>query len=228
MSNTFPPDWLEKANRLALIARQLSTTIHDVNNMLQVISGHAELLVTAPDANDVMLKRGEMIGSQAQRATLALAELADFAKDVSDRHETVELRAIAARALAMRAQALARLRITAAVEGDEVRVRGNARRLLQIALNLIANAEGALTRRMSPSLRVAVARVGHEAQLIVEDSSAGPAPATDPPKLAGEVPHRLGIGVEVSQWLAAEQSGSLGRISHSPAGSQWRLSLPAV
>ena len=45
-----PPDlpWLERANRLALIVRQLSTTIHDVNNMLVVIAGYTALLASDP------------------------------------------------------------------------------------------------------------------------------------------------------------------------------------
>ena len=213
----YSPEWLERANRLALIARQLSTTIHDVNNMLQVIGGHAELLVKAPEASDVMLRRGKAIGEQAQRATIALAELAAFAKDVSDRSERVGLRATAEQALAMRAQAFARLRVRPAVEGEEVMVQGNPRRMLQIALNLIVNAEEALAGTPAPQLQVGVARVGDRVELIVEDNAAGGPARSD----------GLGIGFEVSNWLASQQSGSLERVSLSTGGSRVTLSIPA-
>lgn len=216
LDSALDPSWLERVNRLALIVRQLSTAVHDVNNMLQVISGHAELLVNAPGASEVTVKRGQMIGAQALRATNALAELADFAKDVSEQHETVPLLEIGQRALGMRAQALARLRVASVVEGDEVSVQGNARRLLQIALNLIVNAEQALAGTPSAKLRVAVARVGNGAELIVEDNSAGSAVKKE----------GLGIGLEVSKWIAEQQQGTLKRIMLPTGGSRATLSLP--
>jgi len=223
---SFPPDWLERANRLALIARQLSTTVHDVNNMLQVISGHAELLVKAPDANETMLKRGQLIGSQAQRATLALAELAEFAKDAGQRDETLRLIDIGRRALAMRAHALTRLRVSSAVEGDDVRVQGNTRRLLQIALNLIVNAEQALANTQHPTLGVSVSRAGDRAALTVEDSHAGVLPKSPmlPPTHDG--PYGLGIGLEVSKWLAEQQRGTLTQEVALEGRRRWTLTLP--
>jgi C4-dicarboxylate-specific signal transduction histidine kinase len=216
--------WLERVNRLALIVRQLSTTVHDVNNMLQVISGHAELLVTSPGATEAMLKRGGMISAQAQRATLALAELADFAKDVSERQETVQLLEIGQRALGMRTQALSRLRVTPVVDGDEVSIQGNSRRLVQIALNLIVNAEKALAGRSDPRLRIAVARAGNRVELVVEDHSTGDAVKT-PVMASSDVPYSLGIGLEVSKWLAEQQQGTLERVTLA-GGSRATLSLP--
>ena len=216
-SRAFPSEWLERANRLALIARQLSTTIHDVNNMLQVIGGHAELLVKAPGATEVMLRRGQAIGTQAQRATAALAELAAFAKDVSDRTEMVGLRSVAEQALAMRAQALGRMRVSPSIDGDEVHVRGNPRRLLQIALNLIVNAEQALAAAPAPHFRIAVARVGECAELSVESNAAISPAARDP--------YELGIGQSVSEWLASEQGGSLSSIALPEGRCRATLSL---
>jgi C4-dicarboxylate-specific signal transduction histidine kinase len=214
---------LERANRLALVARQLSTTIHDVNNMLQVIGGHADLLVDTPGAGDAAIKRGQMIGQQAHRATIALAELAAFARDVSDRTETVGLRAVAEQALRMRARPLARLRVSPSVEGDELNVCGNSRRLLQIALNLIVSAEQALAGASRPQLRVAVGRVGACAELSVEDNGEFPAAPADT-----RDPYELGIELNVSEWLAAEQGGTLERVNLPGAGSRATLSLPLV
>jgi two-component system C4-dicarboxylate transport sensor histidine kinase DctB len=214
------PLWLERANRLALIARHLSTTIHDVNNMLQVISGHAELLVKAPGATEVMLRRGQAIGTQAQRATIALAELAAFAKDVNDQTETVGLRAVAEQALGMRAHALAKLRLSPKVEGDELRVRGNSRRLLQIALNLIVTAEQAMAGTPAPRLRVRVAAVGECAELTVEHNGTG---ASATPDL-----YDLGVDLEVSRWLADQQGGSLEHVSLTDGGARATLSMPGA
>ena len=40
-----PPDeWIEAANCLATVAQQLSSVVHEANNMLQVIAGSAEMI----------------------------------------------------------------------------------------------------------------------------------------------------------------------------------------
>lgn len=223
---SYPPEWLERANYFALIARQLSTTIHDVNNILQVIGGHAELLQRGPDANDVSMRRGETISTQALRATSLLAELGAFARDVGDRTETVGLRETAQRAMAMRSQALSRLKVSSVLQGDELKVRGNPRRLLQIVLNLVVNAEQALTGAPLPQLRVAIAQVADRALLTVDENGVANPTAVQPPPGDGQSAASLGIGFSVSQWLAAQQSGTLDRVPLPRGGSRATLSLP--
>ena len=121
--------------------------------------------------------------------------------------------------MTLRSHALAKLRVSSAVEGEEVKVRGSSRRLLQIVLNLIVNAEQALAGTPAPRLRVAVARVGECAELNVEDNGQTSADERDP--------YRLGIGLSVSEWLAAEQGGSLTRVTLPTGGSRATLSLAA-
>lgn len=225
---SFSPEWLERANYLALIARQLSTTIHDVNNILQVIGGHAELLQRGPGANEVSMRRGETISTQALRATSLLAELGAFARDLGDRIETVGLRDTAQRALAMRSQALSRLKVSSVLQGDELRVHGNPRRLLQIVLNLVVNAEQALTGAPLPQLRLAVALVGNRAQLTVDENGVTNPTTPQAPRPDGQSVPSLGIGFSVSQWLAGEHNGTLERVPLPRGGSRATLSLPVA
>jgi signal transduction histidine kinase len=79
MSKAPNADWLERANRLALTSALLSTTVHEVNNALQVISGSAEMLNASPPA-DVTGRRTDAIGAHARRASALLAELSSFAR----------------------------------------------------------------------------------------------------------------------------------------------------
>jgi two-component system C4-dicarboxylate transport sensor histidine kinase DctB len=225
------PEWLERANRLALIARVVSSTVHDVNNALQVISGSAELLEMAPGASEAVLRRGRAIGTQAKRASDLLNELSGFVRDARDRAERVGLHQVASQALAMRHYSLNKLRVTTAVEGDEVWVEANARELLQVLLNLVINAEQAIGETGEARLRVLLAREGQTATLSVEDNGAGvPADAVDTlfdarmtaPGASGDL--RIGLGV--SRWLAGRMNGTL---THAPAdggGARFVLSLP--
>ncbi|MGE0865204.1 MAG: sensor histidine kinase [Vicinamibacterales bacterium] len=226
------PAWLERANRLSLIARVVSSTIHDVNNALQVIGGSAELLEMAAGASEAVLRRGQTIGTQAKRASALLNDLSTFVRDTRDRPETVGLRAVAAQAVAMRQYSLAKLRVTTAIDGDDVMVDANPRQLLQVLMNLVINAEQALVKTPEAQLRIGVRRDGNQAGVTVEDNGGGVAAGnvetlfdatTDEPNQAGD----LHIGLAVSRWLAARMGGSL---SYEPAagqGARFTLRLPA-
>src|SRR5215831_18697235 len=93
--------WLERANRLALAARLLASTVHDVNNSLQVISGNGELLELAPSADPTIVRRGQSIRTHARRASGLLTELMAFVKDANEQVSPTSLRAIATQAVAM-------------------------------------------------------------------------------------------------------------------------------
>ena len=148
MSNAPNADWLERANRLALTSALLSTTVHEVNNALQVISGSAEMLNASPPA-DVTGRRTDAIGAHARRASALLAELSAFARDESTAPMVLDLTQIGQRALSLRQYSLAKLKIESVFEtaGDLRTVLANQRVLLQIVLNLVMNAEQALTQK---------------------------------------------------------------------------------
>src|SRR5262249_516452 len=62
------PEWLEAANLHATVARQLSTLIHQMNNALQTISGHAELLASDPGVGEQTIRRASVISAVADRS----------------------------------------------------------------------------------------------------------------------------------------------------------------
>jgi C4-dicarboxylate-specific signal transduction histidine kinase len=225
------PGWLERANRLSLIARVVSSTVHDVNNALQVIGGSAELLEMAPGATEAVLRRGQTIGTQAKRASTLLNELSAFVRDARDRDERVGLHGLCSQALAMRHYSLAKLRVASAVEGEEVFVEANPRELLQVLLNLVINAEQALTETTEGRLRLVVGQDGGQATVRIEDNGAGVDPnaidrlfeaETSEPNEAGD----LRIGLAVSRWLATRMRGTLTYAPAAGRGACFTLQLP--
>jgi len=221
--------WLERANRLSILARLVGSTVHDVNNALQVIGGGVELLQMKPAKPDEVTRA---IGGQAERANRLLQDLSRFARDTGGGVEPINLRDLAEHALALRHFALTRLRATRAVEGDAVAVRAVRRDLLQIALNLLINAEMALPGTAGPTVRIVVAEGEHDATLVVEDNGPGvPAAARaalfERHPTAGEGPvDRLGIGLAVSRALAERNGGTLTYMPREPAGASFAVTLP--
>lgn len=225
-----PMAWLERANRLSLLARLVATTVHDVNNALQVIGGGVELLQMKPADPDAVTRA---IGGQAERANRLLQDLSRFARDTGGDPEPVNLKELAEQALALRHFALTRLRAARSVEGDSVTVSVVRRDVLQVVLNLLVNAELALPGVTGPSVRIVVSHGEGRATVAVEDNGPGvpadlreglfdPGPLPDLPPV-----ERLGIGLLVSRALAGRLGGTLTYAPGEPAGAIFTLSLPA-
>ncbi len=230
MTDVPTADWLERANRLALTNALLSTTVHEVNNALQVISGSAEMLHASPPP-DVMGRRTDAIGAHARRASALLAELSAFARDDSTAPIVLDLAQIGQRALSMRQYAIAKLKIESVFEtaGDVRTVVANQRALLQIVLNLVINAEQALAQKNGGRIALSVRGEPGRVTLTVEDDGPGVAAGVvarlfTPLAFAGD--GRLGIGLAVAKHLAARYGGTVQHAPRPEGGSRFILALP--
>jgi C4-dicarboxylate-specific signal transduction histidine kinase len=226
---SLPPEWLAHANRLAMVAAVLSTTVHEVNNALQIISGSAEML--GGTGGDIISRRAETIGSQARRASALLAELSTFARDDTPDPDRADLGQIAQRALAMRQYTHARLQIQSGFEGSGGRfpVAARPRSVMQILLNLIVNAEHALAGRSDGRILLGVVPARDGFKLTVDDNGPGlsgdAAAQAFAPSIAAD-DGRLGLGLSVSRWLADRDGGSLQLSDSRLGGCAVTLVLP--
>ena len=224
-----PADWLVQVNRHALVTRLLSTTVHDVNNMLQVVSGAAEVLAMDPTPEAVARRTASIVG-QAGQATAALQALSAFARDSGRASTTVPVKALVEQAVGLRLYALRKGRVAVAVSGDEAAAHGSPSRVLQVLLNLLVNAEQALAGRTGATL---TARVDvSTARVIVTVADNGPGVPEEqaaslfawPPRPRGP-DGALGLGLIVSRDLAVREGGTLTCTRGAEGGAAFELSL---
>jgi signal transduction histidine kinase len=233
MNATVPSaQWLERANHLALVARLLSGTVHDVNNLLQVISGQAELVELAA-ADRKSEQRGRTIRESARRASELLEAVMSFARDTRVVTEPVDMRESAERVLALRRYSIAKAKIQTVIDkgSGPALAHANPRVVLHIALNLIVNAEQALSGRHEGRLRVQCLTRDQHVELTVEDNGAGIPAELDVHAVLGGLDTdsaftALGIGLTVSSWLARTQNGTLTHSSPPGGGCALTLVLP--
>jgi len=231
MTEVPTPEWLERANRLALTSALLSTTVHEVNNALQVISGSAEMLNASPPP-DISGRRTDAIGAHARRASALLAELSAFARDETTTSIVVDLARTAQRALSMRQYSIAKLKLESVFEtaGDVRTVVANQRALLQIALNLVMNAEQALSQKGYGRIALSVRGEASCVTLTVDDDGPGVAPEMAP-RLFTPITRiedgRLGIGLSVAKYLAERYGGTVSYVPRTGDGARFTLRLPA-
>ncbi|MGE3178398.1 MAG: sensor histidine kinase [Vicinamibacterales bacterium] len=227
-----PPqdEWLEAANLHATVAQLLSTVIHQVNNALQTVGGHAELLKTDPGVTDTTRRRAQTITGVTDRTAEMLASFQIFTRPSTE--PTVQsLKGVAERALAFRHYGLGRARIQAAVTGDAAAmVRAEPRPLMQAVLNVVLNAEQALAAAALPQGRIDidVTRAGERVLLTVSDNGPGPVPEPGEGRPRLGPANRLGLGLRMARRIVSRLGGELSVGPGSSGGTRVTMALPAA
>ncbi len=235
-------DDLYALNRQATVARMLSTLAHNVNNALQVIAGTAELLQQRSDLGEPTQQGLVRIRGRASAAAAVVGEVLAFSQARPEARGTLQLGAIARRAVLLHGNDLSRANIDVRLEIDEADalVDGYESQLLQVVLNLVDNAERALRPVTGATLTVSVVVDGGDVVLRVADNGPGvaahdldrifdPFVSSGPRGQAqGQMPAQAqGLGLPVSVALAREHGGSL-VIEPSGVGAIFALRLPRV
>jgi two-component system cell cycle sensor histidine kinase/response regulator CckA len=232
MSVPPPPEHHLTLNRLATIARLVAGAAHEVNNALQVIGGSAELLQNRTDLPEPVQKTLTRIRDQAARAASAMTGVVALSRPQPDGSYQIDLRDVASRAVELRQFSIGRaeLAVQLHVPPTPQLVQGQRLHLLQAALNLIQNAEQALTPRRSGVIRVEVADDGDHVLLRVSDDGPGVPPADaerifQPFVTSQPRPESTGLGLPVAREIAVAHRGSL-ELEPGPVGAAFRLRLP--
>ena len=226
-----PNDWLTNVNRQSLAVRLLATTVHDVNNILQVMSGAAEVLALDPTPEAVARRTTSIVG-QSAAATSVLHTLIAFVRADSPSPEGARPLALAQQVLAFRQHAFKKLRLTVAAEGDDVACAMARHRLQQVLLNLVLNAEQALAGQAGGAIRVTV-RDGAAVTIAVADNGPGIPDARQAaifgwPPVPGAVAGALGIGLQVARALVVEAGGTLTLDTAPDGGALIVVTLPPL
>jgi two-component system, NtrC family, C4-dicarboxylate transport sensor histidine kinase DctB len=233
MSSELAPDDLISLNRLTTVARTLVGTAHALNNALQVIAGSAELLTQQKDLGDGSRRAVDRIQQQTARAAETLSELMQFARDAQNTRGQLALRAIAAKAVSLRAFSARRAGLTLSFDTPDAvsgTVHGRPGQLLQVVLNLIMNAEQALAGRPGGTIAITLSESADCVNLTVTDNGPGVAP---------EIADRLftafvsghssadthGLGLAAARAIARQHGGDVSLVSVAE-GCRVTLSLP--
>ena len=226
-------DALLSLNRSTTAARLLSGVVHDVNNVLQVLSGTVELLASRTDLPAAVAPSLDRLGRQTARAAAILADVQRFTRASLTERDRVNLREVAEHSLALRAFAIKRANLTSRLTASDTEsyyVQGNRAQIQQALLNLVMNAEQALAGAAGGEILVELGADATTLALRVTDK--GPGLAVQPPERAFEafVTSRdpwegAGLGLWAARAIAAEHGGSIG-LESSAAGTSVVIRLP--
>jgi two-component system C4-dicarboxylate transport sensor histidine kinase DctB len=226
-----PDDALLLLNRATLVVHTVRSAVHELNNVLQMIGGSAEMLASA-DVPAAASARIEAILRQTGRGQAILQAVGDLARRDHPSAQATDVATIADRALQLRRYEHLRGGIAATLNqhaAGPMRARVDPQQLLQAILNLVVNAEEALTGVRNGAIQISLRSDDRHIDVTVSDN--GPGIDGDLDLIAPFVTTRgsaaAGLGLAAARLIATQSGGNLEVVSGAE-GARWTLRLPVA
>jgi signal transduction histidine kinase len=235
---------LMKAQELALAGVLSAGTVHDLNNLLHLIHGHARLLA-AKLGEGLAESSMHEIDQAVQRASGIVANVLCFGRSGSLERSAVCLnRVVSAVCNMLRPMMRPEVKITYATDVGSTYVYGNVSQLEQIVANLCLNARDAMPQggTIEVRLRAADAAIwsgvvaevntpGRYAELVVGDNGEGMSESTlehlfEPFYTTKRNGKGTGLGLAVTRTMVESHGGAIMVRSALGEGSVFHVLLP--
>ncbi|MGH7569343.1 MAG: ATP-binding protein [Gemmatimonadales bacterium] len=224
---------LQQAEKLTAMGQLVSGVAHEINNPAAIISGFAQTLMLEglqPDHREMV----KMIYDEATRIGRITSNLLAFARAGGKDRNLVDLNDIVHRTFALRSYHLTTLNIAISLELDpsDPKVWGNGSELQQILLNLMINAEQALTG-VDGQRAIVLRTIGLDTEVLIECADTGPGVA---PEIRGQIfdpffttkPEGVGtgLGLSICYGIVQDHGGRI-RVDAAPGGGAlFAIALP--
>ena len=222
---------LLQTEKLAALGQFVAGIAHELNNPLQGVLGHLELLRSTGAIGAPLRREIRLIYREAQRAARIVNDLLLFAGPHGIKRRRVSVRTLLTSVASLQMDALKRRDIELIVEQapDLPPVNGHALLLQQALLNIIVNAEQAIGAR--GRIRVRAMTEGDELKIEVSDTGPGMAPDVLPrvfepfftAKATGE---GTGLGLAVVYGIVRDHGGTVTAANGPDGGAVFTIALP--
>jgi signal transduction histidine kinase len=200
---------------------------HELKNPLASIKGLCQLVARTPESERTQ-ERLAVVASEISRMETILNEYLSFSRPLEDlRPEPLDVSAIARDVLDVLAGRADQAGVTLTLDGNATAVHGDARRLKEALINLVANAIEATPNGGTVALRLR--NGGNAVVLEVRDSGRGIAPE-DLDRIGTSFfttrPTGTGLGVVLAQGVINQHGGTLTYASTLGLGTTATIMLP--
>jgi PAS domain S-box-containing protein len=236
---------LAQSEKLASLGQFVAGIAHEINNPLQGVLGHLELLLwshpsdkrSPTDKPRALKKELRLIYNEADRAAKIVRNLLTFTGSQRMTRRRLRVDRVLTRALATRRAALSRAAIEIVRRPGEnlPPVLGDQLLLQQAFLNVLLNAEHAIASTGDPGA-ITVATTAPDSatvRITIADSGPGISPTVlprifDPFFTTKEVGQGTGLGLTITYGVIQEHGGSVHASNAPDGGALFTIDLPAA
>jgi signal transduction histidine kinase len=229
---------LTQSEKLAALGQFVAGIAHELNNPLQGVLGHLELLRVTGAFPKQLRREVQTIYREADRAAKIVRNLLVFAGSRRLPRRAVSLNAVLQKVLALRTPAHRTSDIEVVRHYDEKlpRVQSDPLLLHQVFLNMVMNAEHAITAAGRPG-RIEISTSVNQARdritATVRDTGVGiPADTLsrifEPFYTTKEVGKGTGLGLAIAYGIVQEHGGHISAANHPEGGAVFTVELPTA
>ncbi len=229
---------LGQSEKLASLGQFVAGIAHEMNNPLQGVLGHLELLIEVTEAARPIRRELKQIYQDADRAAKIVRNLLVFTGSHRMTRKRLQIDRVLTRALASRRASLQRggIEVTRSQGSALPPIVGDSLLLQQALLNVLINAEhavinGGAIRRID--FATSTDDLRERVFLTVRDTGPGiPADVLprifDPFFTTKEVGQGTGLGLAITYGIVQEHGGTISASNASDGGAVFRLDLPSA
>jgi PAS domain S-box-containing protein len=229
---------LTQSEKLAALGQFVAGIAHELNNPLQGVLGHLELLRVTGAFPQQLRREIQTIYREADRAAKIVQNLLVFAGTRRLARRRVSLNAVLQKVIALRQATHRSLEIEVVRHYDEKlpRVLSDPLLLHQVFLNMVMNAEQAIAsagRGGRIEIMTSVAAARDRIVATVRDTGAGIPPDAftrifEPFYTTKEVGKGTGLGLAIAYGIVQEHGGHISAANHPDGGAVFTVELPAA
>jgi PAS domain S-box-containing protein len=223
------------SSRLASLGRLASGVAHEINNPLSVVIGYSQILMEK-DVPEGIKEDLQAINDSAERVAGVVKGLLAFGRQSKPGKEYVDINALVSRTLGLRAHEMNihNIEVATKLAPDLPWTMADAGQIQQVFLNIILNAEQAMTRSNKDGhLLVKTGQTGDRITITFRDDGIG-IPKKYLPRLFDPffttkgVGEGTGLGLSISYGIIQEHNGRIYAKGQPGKGATFVVELPIV
>jgi PAS domain S-box-containing protein len=227
---------LGQSEKLAALGQFVAGIAHELNNPLQGVLGHLELLRVTGAFPKQLRREVQTIYREADRAAKIVRNLLVFAGSRRLARRAVSLNGVLQKVVALRSDACRAQDIELVRHYDEKlpRVQSDPLLLHQVFLNMVMNAEHAIASTGRPGRIEITSAVAADGRIITTVRDTGPGIPPDvlphifePFYTTKEVGKGTGLGLAIAYGIVLEHGGQIVAANHPDGGAVFTVELPA-
>ncbi len=223
------------ASHLASIGEMASGIAHEINNPLTAVIGYSQLLneeALPEEAREAV----RQVRQGATRVAGIVQRLLTFARQRKPQRAAVDMNEVIRSTLALREYAMrtGNIYVTTRLDPSLPRTVADGQQMQQVLLNLIVNAEWAMSSAHGKGvLRIVSEKHGENIHVLVQDDGPGVPREIqdrifDPFFTTREIGQGTGLGLSICHGIVSEHSGRIWVVSDGAQGSEFHLTIPIV